>query len=214
MMQAIIFANGELSPDTAVPDPSAFDLVIAADGGSDHCQRLDIHPDLLIGDLDSISQTTLEKWSQEGVEVTRHPQRKDKTDLEIALQVAQQRGAREIHVYGALGDRLDMTLANVFLLAHPSLSPTVKLFGKQEVVSLLRGQETITLDGQPGDVVSLLPLVPHTRGITTEHLEYPLREETLEYGTSRGISNVLKGNTARISLQEGLLCVIHTKPQD
>ncbi len=213
-MQAIIFANGDLSPETKIPDLSAYDLTIAADGGSRHCQRLGILPDLLIGDLDSISQLTLEKWTRDGVEVTRHPQRKDKTDLEIALEVAHQRGAQDIHVYGALGDRLDMTLANVLLLAHPSLPSTVKLFRKNDEVSLLRDQETITLDGRAGDLVSLLPLDPHTRGITTEHLEYSLQEETLEFGTSRGISNIMKGDSARISLREGLLCIIHTRLKD
>lgn len=209
-MQALIFANGDLSPETDIPDPAKYELIIAANGGSDHCLRLDIQPDVLIGDLDSISQLTLEKWSQAGVEINQHPRRKDKTDLEIALEVAHQRGAREIHVYGALGDRLDMTLANVYLLAHPSLPANVKLIRKQEVVSVLRAQETITLHGQPGDRVSLLPLDPRTRGITTEHLEYPLQEETLEFGTSRGISNIMKGETATISLQEGILCIVHT----
>jgi thiamine pyrophosphokinase len=172
---------------------------------------LGIHPHALIGDLDSTPQSLVEEWKEKGVEIIRHPQRKDKTDLEIALEYAQEKGANEIHVYGALGERLDMTLGNILLLAHPDLNCEIKIICENEVLSVVRGGSTLILEGRKGDRVSLLPLLPTTAGITTKDLEYPLQEGKLEYGTTRGISNLMKTDQAVISLREGLLCVIHTK---
>lgn len=209
-MLALIIANGDVDPATVVSDRSQYDLIVAADGGSDHCQQLNLRPHTLIGDLDSISQLLLEKWKEQGVEIIRHPQRKDKTDLEIALEYAQEKGAEEIHVFGALGERLDMTLANVLLLAHPSLTCKIKLFREKERVTLAIPDETMSLKGKKGDAVSLIPLVPETSGITTHGLEYPLQDGVLEFGTSRGVSNVMTTNQASISVREGILCVIHT----
>ncbi|MFO8036108.1 MAG: thiamine diphosphokinase [Anaerolineales bacterium] len=208
-MRVLVFANGSFQSESL--DTSDFDLVIAADGGSDHCQMLGIRPQILIGDLDSTSQSRRVEWEKKGVEIIRHPQRKDKTDLEIALEYAQEKGADEIHVYGALGDRLDMTLGNILLLAHPDLNCEIKMICENEVLSVVRGGSTLILEGRQGDMVSLLPLLPTTSGITTQNLEYPLQEGMLAYGTTRGISNVMEGDQAVISLREGLLCVIHTQ---
>ena len=213
-MRALVFANGRFLADPESLCTSDFDLVIAADGGSTHCEEAGLYPQVLIGDLDSTDLTLVEEWREHGVNIIRHPQRKDKTDLEIALEYAQEKGADEIHVYGALGERLDMTLGNILLLAHPNLSCQIKLICGNEIVTLLRGKGKMTLEGQRGDTVSLLPLLPETTGITTQGLEYPLREGRLLYGTSRGISNLMKDNQAQISLQEGLLCVIHTRISD
>lgn len=207
-MRAVVFANGTFQAESI--DMSDIDLVIAADGGSDHCQKLGIRPQVLIGDLDSTSQSLWEDWEAKGVKIIRHPQHKDQTDLEIALEYAQEKGADEIYVYGALGERLDMTLGNILLLAHPDLTCEIKMICENEVLSVVRGGSTLILEGRQGDMVSLLPLLPTTAGITTQNLEYPLQEGMLAYGTTRGISNVMKGDQAVISLREGLLCVIHT----
>lgn len=212
-VQALIFANGTLSKKAETLDPTAFDLILAADGGSEHCRALDILPDVLIGDLDSTSAQLLETWREQGVEVIQHPQRKDKTDLEIALNYAQKQGADQITVYGALGKRLDMTLGNLLLLAHPSLSVPVQMISDQARVTVLRGEASLTLQGQKKDIVSLLPLHPDTAGITTSNLAYPLQNGTLTYGATRGISNVMESDQATITLKKGVLCVVHSRLQ-
>ncbi len=210
-LRAYVFANGTMQIEPGSLDLSDVDLILAADGGSEHCQRLGIRPHVLIGDLDSTPQSLVEEWKEKGVEIIRHPQQKDKTDLEIALEYAQEKGADEIQVYGALGERLDMTLGNILLLAHPNLRCEIKMICENETLTVVRGGSTSILEGKKGDTVSLLPLLPTTAGITTEDLEYPLLEGKLEYGATRGISNVMKSDQALISLREGLLCVIHTR---
>lgn len=210
-MRSIIFANGEFCQTVNELNISKGDLVIAADGGSGHCQTLGIIPDVLIGDLDSTPQDLIREWQNAGVLVIRHPPQKDQTDLELALLHAQAEGASEIIVYGAVGGRLDMTFGNMLLLAHPELTSSIKLICSGEEVQVLRPGESLVLNGEPGDIVSLLSLQPGKSSITTKGLEYPLNNENLGFGFTRGVSNQLAANKAVIQLESGLLAVIHTR---
>jgi thiamine pyrophosphokinase len=210
-MKAIIFANGEYRTTDNQINITEDDLVIVADGGSEHCSWLGIIPDLLIGDLDSTDPDLIQKWEDAGVKVIRHPVDKDQTDLELALLHAQAEGATKIVVYGAIGGRMDMTLGNLTLLAHPALRILVKLVYGNEVVRLLREGELLTLPGAVGDTISLIALDPRGAFVTTTGLEFPLDKEVLEFGLTKGISNRLSKNQAIIHLERGLLAVIHTQ---
>jgi len=211
MILALIFANGELCPEHENLPLEEADLILAADGGSRHCQKLDLLPDILIGDLDSTPQALVNDWRKQGVKVLDHPVRKDQTDLELALLEAQDKGADRILVYGAVGGRWDMTFANLMLLAHPELKAEVSLICGNEIIQILRPGEILNLNGQAGDIVSIIPLAPGASTITTENLEYPLRSESLEFGSSRGISNQLASNQGSIHLEQGLISVIHNR---
>lgn len=212
-MRAVIFANGVMDSwplgfDLATDE----DLVIAADGGSRLCRRWNVVPQVVIGDLDSIDPVDLTRLENQGVEIIRHPARKDETDLELALALAGQRQAHEIIILGALGQRWDMTLANVMLLTAGFLNGIpVRLLDGGDTMFLLQGGNTIDLAGEPGDTLSLVPLTAAPAGITLQGLEYPLTNATLERGATRGISNVLNASSARLALGEGLLLVIHTR---
>lgn len=210
-MRAFIFANGEFCPQDAALPIQVDDLVIAADGGSQHCIALDLRPDLLIGDLDSMDEKVLKEWRSNGVEIISYSQDKDQTDLELALLYAQDQGVSEILVYGAAGGRLDMTIGNLTLLAHPDLTLPITLICGVEEVHMLRQGESLTLNGTPGEIVSLIPLQPEQSTVTTEGLNYPLTNEALVFGYTRGISNRLVKKQARIKLESGLLAVIHIR---
>ena len=210
-MRSIIFANGEFCQTVNEINLADDDLVIAADGGSGHCQTLGITPDVLIGDLDSTSKDLIQDWQNAGVLIIRHPAQKDQTDLELALLHAQAEGASEIIVYGAVGGRLDMTFGNLLLLAHPELNCHITLICSGEEVHVLRPGESLVLHGAPGDIVSLLSLQPGESRIRTEGLEYPLEDEDLDFGLTRGISNQMAAEQAIIQLEKGLLAVIHIR---
>jgi len=210
-MQAIIFANGEFQNPTRPPILKDGVLVIAADGGSRHCQSLKIIPDVLIGDLDSTDPSLAAKWEEGGVEVIRYRADKDQTDLELALMLAQERGADEIVVYGAVGGRLDMTYGNLILLAHPALHIPVTLICRNEEVHLLREGDSLDVVGSAGDILSLLPLHPHGAQVSAGGVQYPLENENLAFGLTRGISNQLTQDSATIRVDSGLLAVVHTR---
>ena len=140
----------------------------------------------------------------------RHPSHKDESDLELALLAVTRTGAQWVRVLGAVGDRLDQTLANIALLAMDALSGCdVRLVAGRQTLWLI-GAGTHTLHGQAGDTISLLPLGGDAQGITTAGLEYPLRDETLRFGPARGVSNVMLGTRAQVRVRQGMLAVVHT----
>jgi thiamine pyrophosphokinase len=188
-------------------------IVVAADGGTNHCKTLGVMPDIIIGDIDSMMEDETSAYESAGVKVIRHPARKDETDLELALGYVQQVGITDVTILGGLGGRWDMTLANLLLLAHPRLGLLNIRFvdGTHELFLVKPGFRSL-LTGKPGDVVSLIPLFGNVEGITTGGLEYPLNDETLALGETRGVSNVLVQEQAEVNIRQGLiLCVINRK---
>lgn len=214
--RAFIFANGEMKGLPAGwPGRQGGDLLIAADGGARHCRALGLRPDVVIGDFDSLGEAEVNQLQAAGAILIRHPARKDETDLELAFRHAQEAGAKEVIVFGALGARWDMTLANVLLAAQEDYAEMqVRLVDGRQEMTLLRGGQTLRLQGQRGDTVSLLPLTPRAEGITTQGLEYPLQEGTLPFGSPRGVSNTLLGEEAEVSLRGGLLLCVKFSSTD
>jgi len=215
-LRAVIIASGWLNePEHAKNMLSPTDVLIAADGGAEHFRALDLWPHILVGDLDSITGPTLAALEAAGVEIQRYDPRKDYTDLELALRLAQERGANQVLVFGAVGSRWDQTIASLLLPAADDLRGLdVRLVDGYQELRLLHEGEHLDVQGQPGDTVSLIPLSAAALGITTHGLEYPLTDESLLLGSTRGVSNVLLEVPARISLRQGLLlCVIqHAGP--
>lgn len=210
-MRAVIFANGVLNDPGGVSGLMAEDnLLIAADGGSRHCLSLKLTPDIIIGDFDSLEPEILQAFESRGSQVIQHPAHKDFTDLELALRYASEQGADDILVFGALGDRWDQTLANLLLPAHPDLvNARIRLIDANQEIYLIRSGQTFQVHGLPGDTVSLVPIHGEVNGVSTQGLEYPLSDETLDFGATRGVSNVLLERQAEIFVRKGLLlCII------
>jgi thiamine pyrophosphokinase len=213
MQRAVILANGTLEATPELRRRLAgwpADAVIAADAGARHAPALGLRLTALLGDLDSIDPETLDQARRAGVDIRSFPPAKDETDLELALQYAIDAGAQAICILGALGARLDMTLANVQLLAHPALAGRrVELWDGTQTVWLIRPPGG-AIPGRPGDRLSLLPLSESADGITTLGLAYPLKDETLRLGPARGVSNRVTAQDAFVRLRAGLLVAILT----
>jgi len=208
-MRVLVLANGDLgSLDILRARCEAWNpaLVIGADAGARLAALLGLELNIVVGDFDSLQPSQVPT----GVEALRQPARKDETDLELALLEAVRRGARQVAVIGALGGRLDMTLANILLLAHDALRGVhVELWNDHQTAWILHPPGG-HVSGSQGDTLSLLPIGSEAQGITTYGLEYPLHGETLRVGPARGISNVLTGSEAQIEFEAGLLLAVHT----
>jgi len=182
--------------------------VLCADGGTLHALALGLHPDVVIGDLDSLPEAVRDRLEAAGTQFLRFPRDKDYTDLELALQYALGQGAEDILLLGLLGGRLDQTLANVLLLARPEWDAARLWFAYgSERAYLLRGGESLTLRGRPGDIVSLIPLTPTVTGVTTQGLRWPLHNATLHFGHTLTVSNELVGEEAVVRVGEGRVVV-------
>ncbi len=211
MPRAIIFANGML-PDVGAarqlikPD----DYLIAADGGARHAIALGVIPNLIIGDLDSLSEAEVRVYTDMGIHILKFPANKDESDLELALDHATRADYSPIVIVAGLGNRTDQTIANISLLAAPELQgKDVRLDDGQTEVFVVTSQ--VTIHGAAGDIVSLQPLGAPAEGVSTDGLTYPLNKETLLAYRTRGISNQMLADTAKIRLKRGVLCVIHQR---
>lgn len=211
-MSVLIFANGEIAEVEWIrPYLAPATAVIAADGGSRYLMALGHRPDVVIGDLDSLS-ADVRAWLAAGdAPLLRHSAQKDETDLELALLYAvEQYADEELLLFGTLGGRLDQTLANILLLAHPALvQRRVTLLTERERAWLVR--DTAVIHGRPGDTVSLIPLGGDVRVAQADGLQWPLRDDTLTFGPARGVSNVMAAERATVAVETGVLLCIHRK---
>jgi len=210
-LRAAIFANGVIeNAERAKQAAKNAHLVLAANGGAIHCLRLGITPAVVVGDLDSLDESDRQTLEVGGTEFITHPRDKDQTDLELALLTGAARDASQITVLGAMGGRLDMTIANVQLLALPELNGIqVELWhGDQTAILVQPPGDRIV--GSTGDGISLIPIGGQVRDITTQDLQFELTDETLDFGPARGVSNVISGPNPRVQLGSGELLVVHT----
>jgi thiamine pyrophosphokinase len=203
----VVVSGGEapaLDAALAVP-PNA--TVIGADRGLEHARALGLEIAVAVGDFDSATPEAVAAAERAGVRVERHPAEKDATDLELALNAAIGLQPARILVLAGRGGRLDHELSSLLLLASERYaSAQVDAFvGDARVHVVWRARE---LEGVPGEILTLLPIHGAAEGVRTDGLAYPLRGETLEAGSTRGVSNVFAETTVRVTLERGVLLAI------
>ncbi len=211
-MQSTIFANGKFTAkEMAVEKSEESDLIIAVDGGLAHCFALNINPHVLIGDLDSVPPELARRFSETGAEVIIHPKDKDKTDLELALDLSVGRGVKEINLFATLGNRWDMSLANLLLAAAPSyMEIRITLFADHTTIYLLRDGDRKEILPKNGRRMSLIPIQNDIQ-VTLHGFKYPLTKGIIAYSSTYGISNSLTGDKGVIIVEKGVLLCVQSK---
>jgi thiamine pyrophosphokinase len=211
LVRAVIFANGDFKK-TSIPLSSLRedDLLIAADGGAQHLQELGLRPTTVIGDMDSISPTLLNDLKTQGTQLIVYPRDKDQTDLELALTYAVQSGVQEVLFFGVLGGRLDQSLANLMLLTRDDWKDlSLVISNAPDFAFMMRDHNTTLLHGNPGDIVSLIPLSAVVTEVTTHGLRWPLKNAELTLGNTISVSNEMLEKSARIEIGIGKLLLVH-----
>ncbi|HAZ27680.1 TPA: thiamine diphosphokinase [Candidatus Acetothermia bacterium] len=187
---------------------SRADYIIAANGGWAKARQRGIHVDIVVGDLDSLTPEDRKTLLESPATVHSYPHDKDWTDLELALDHALSRLPSRIVIFGALGDRLDHTLANVFLLEKGCLAGvSVELVSAHETAWLVNDVHEIP-SVQLGDRVSLLAITDRAE-VKTSGLRYALNGEFLYRTSSHGISNEVIALPVQIEVKHGALLVVH-----
>ena len=212
-MNALIAVNApQISVSTHPELLAGNELVIAVDGGAAHLERLGLTPHIVLGDFDSIAPPLLEQYRRAGVELRQYPAEKDATDLELALELARERGITVAKVIGAAGGRLVMGFANILAMASPRFAP-MRLRGVDDeaTVHILHPTREYRFSRDHGRLVSLMPLQHQARGITLKGFRYPLDDETMSFGSSRGISNELTSPSGTCALRQGVLLAIQQR---
>jgi thiamine pyrophosphokinase len=208
-MEVVIVASGDLPPGSAAVLAAA-ELVIAADGGAAGADRLGRRPDIIVGDLDSAEPALIERLGRAGSRVERHPTDKETSDAALAVEAARTAGATRVVLLGALGgERADHAVANLLLLAAPSLAGLdARIVHGPDRIRLLSGGAELVLEGAPGDLVTLLPATGTAHGVATSGLRWALDGADLPVGTTRGLSNEVVEAPASVRLRSGSLFVI------
>ena len=199
-MNALIIANGLQPPLTIVrPLTESGKLVICADGGANHALKMNIKPDVIIGDFDSILSSTKVYYSNVR-QIVDHDQ--ESTDLEKAIRycIAQQIVA--VDIVGATGNRLDHTTGTLGCFKKFGGHILLRLVDSVGILTLIRS--SVTLQTKIKEKLSLIPLERCT-GVTTSNLLYGLHDETLELGVREGISNEATAEEVSVSVKSGTL---------
>jgi thiamine pyrophosphokinase len=180
------------------------DVCIAADGGLKYLQDLDIAPDVILGDFDSLGYVPQN--------ATVFPVEKDDTDAMLAARRGLELGCHRFVFYGALeGPRLDHTVANFqtlqFLVDRGAQG---FLVGRDSIVTVIKNG-SLTLPALPDGIVSVFCMGSDARGVTIRGLQYELEQGTLTPGFPLGVSNHFVGKEAEISVEDGSLLILYPR---
>lgn len=205
MKRAIIIFNGDLANFDTLKFTTD-DFIICADGAVEKILKRNIYPSVVIGDFDSTSKKTIKKLKEKKIEIIKYPGEKDKTDSELAIEYAIKKKYKRITLCGLLGTRVDHLLANILLLGkYIGGGCDITIIEHNTIMYTVRKKQVII--GKKNDIVSLLPITKKVTGITTSGLYYVLKNATLKFGSTRGVSNYMTESRAMITIQKGVLLV-------
>ena len=201
----IIVGAGEFDVNRICVGPE--DLVIAADGGYTYCRRLGIRPGLILGDFDSLDEKGKAQMEEEGARILRLPVEKDDTDMLAAIRTGLDRGYRKFRLYGALGGRLDHTIANIQCLNFMKDQGAEGVILEENGSSLLARDETVTFDMTEGRM-SLFALGERAEGVTIRNMKYTLQNAVLTNSFPIGVSNEFTGERGSVTVRKGTLLIL------
>ncbi len=186
--------------------------VIGVDSGVDHALAAGLVPDVAVGDLDSISAAGLAHVERDGVRIDRHPPAKDATDLELALEVAMEDAPERVIVVGGHPDeRIDHWLGTILCLASPRWrSARIEAWLGGALVVPVHDRAELHVD--EGAVVSLFAAHGDAVVAATDGLAWPLLDDVLHAGSSRGVSNVATGERVAVEVRSGIVLVVVPEP--
>lgn len=210
-MKVVIFTNGEYKNKAFYEDyllKIKPDYIICADGGANYAKELKIRPDIILGDMDSITEET--KAFYNGVKFSSYPPKKDETDTELAIDHAIAIGAKEVTILGGLGSRMDHSLGNIYLLKRLfDAGVKAEMTNENNIIQLIG--RTVEFQLPIGTVVSLLPIGGDVEGLTISGFEYPITKGQMTMNNPYGISNVTNLANQKIDFKLGMLLVIIPK---
>lgn len=201
----IIIGAGDLTVGRI--DHQEGDYIIAVDGGLSYCSVLELEPDLILGDFDSVNDqekqaiTLLEQQIPD--RVIRLKPEKDDTDMLAALKLGLERGFRSFRIYGGTGGRLEHTLANIQCLLYlKNQGAQGYLCDGNSMIFVMKDEEVRfqpTMEGY----LSLFSLGKEAKGVNIRGMKYPLENYTMTNDFPIGVSNEFIGEQGIIAVEDG-----------
>ena len=203
-MRAVIISGGAIIDYEYIKTQiNIHDTIICADCGYNHAVKMGLSPSIVVGDFDSIGLIPND------VPCLRYPSSKDLTDTEIAIEYARSKGFKNFLLIASIGSRVDHSLTNILLLKQfLERNETAVIVNENNKVMITDSQ--LCIQEPPGTIISLVP-ISDCKGVTTENLEYPLRDSEMYMGKGLGVSNIMSEDNATVFVREGLLLVVIAK---
>ena len=184
------------------------DILIGVDGAADFLEKLGITAEILIGDFDTADEKNVDAQAERGAKTVRLESEKNESDTEAAVSLAIEAGASEIVLLGAIGSRMDHTMANIALMKQAyDRGISIKIHNANNEIFISKDKYMIL--GRKGQTVSILPLGGDIY-VSATGLSYPLDNLLLAVGSSRGVSNIVKDDEAKISISGGYALILFT----
>ncbi len=207
-MEALIVLGGKEEAFKTKAEEA--DIVICADSGADYAMRQSVTPDVIIGDMDSISEKALTKFQNDGVKIIKLPIEKDKTDGEVAVDYAKEIGAGEIYIVCAEGS-IDHYLGNLGLLLYAKEIGMPAWLETHDMM-VRAGAGKVKVLGEKGTRVSVMPAGSEILVLERHGLYYELNEPTrIKAGQTLGLGNHMTGEECTIEVLEGTAYVFVEK---
>ncbi|MDD3369677.1 MAG: thiamine diphosphokinase [Lachnospiraceae bacterium] len=208
--KCIIMAAGDFTPvEIDVKDE---DYVIAADGGFLYCSLVNVLPDMIVGDMDSVDSSVkaeLLQWKEENPDrFVLLPTIKDDTDTLAAIRIGLEKGYRKFHIYGAMGGRLEHSMANIQCLTYLKENDAVGYLMDASCMVTVIKDEAIHFNKNLTGYLSVFSLGDQAVGVNETGLKYTLDQATVTNAFPVGISNEFIGEEAVVSVEKGTLLVI------
>lgn len=212
-MNTLIITGGKINKNFAKKylKSNKYDIIIAVDKGLETIDYLKLEPQYILGDFDSVNTKILEKYKTQDIKIIKLNPEKDLTDTHSAIDLALKLKSTEITILGAIGTRIDHTMANIHILKQ-ALDKNIKakIVNEKNEIELIDKEITIKKDDNY-KYVSIIPLTTQVTGITIEGMKYIINDYTLSIGDSLGVSNEQIDKEAKISIKTGILVVIKSK---
>lgn len=177
--------------------------IISADGASNVLFRLNIKPDYIIGDLDSILPEVLKSYKKAGVKIKKITEQ-EHNDLDKCISFAITKNLKNIKVIGYGGKRIDHTLNNFGIMKRYNDKCSIRFIDDDFEVFMTNSN--VAFSYKKGEIISIQGF-PKAEGIVTEGLQFPLNNETLELGIREGALNKAISENIKINLSNGLLII-------
>ena len=206
-MRAFLYTGGHVDVANITTHPKGDDLVIAVDSGWNNAVALGEKPTVLVGDFDSLGEENIPT----GVELIRLQPEKDKTDTQVAIEVAIERGATEIDIVGGLSGRLDHTLSNLFMLECLAQRGIYAI--AYDGISRARylDSSSVIIGRSQYRYVSVLAVDEKVKGVEIDGCKYPLKKATLYRNYQYAVSNEIDGNCTLIAVKKGKVFIIESR---
>jgi thiamine pyrophosphokinase len=203
--KALIILNGAVPTKALLQELiTSSDITICADGAAQAMVEYGLAPDIILGDLDSITEET--RISLKNSEIIKIDDQ-ESTDGEKAFQYCLEKGISEVLLAGGFGKRLDHSLYNLGLLKKfHEQGLTITCYSDHEKAMLIQG--SVELNEKPGTSVSVIPIFGDAIGVKMEGFKFKLKKDNLQFGDYSSISNVIQLSKAKIALSIGYLLLI------